>query len=154
MKLIIAAALTLMTTLAHADLKSDVAQIEATNKACSDKAISNNDMKQCAFSAQDAYDKLLNVTYKKIVAALKAAIPQEKKDGPTVGGKTYSEETLNRLVVSERAWVTFRDAQCSLESTEMLGGTGEGLIIGGCLGDQTKDRILSLDSILGSGVQQ
>ena len=110
-------------------------------------------MKQCTFAAADSYDQLLNQTYKKMVNDLKAAIPQEKKDGTMVGNQTYSEETGARLVTSECAWISDRDANCNLDATEMLGGTGEGLIYGGCQAEATKNRILDLDRMLGSGRQ-
>lgn len=86
-------------------------------------------MKMCAsVEFQDA-DAQLNMVYKEIVQSL-------KKDP----SDDYSKETLRRLVKAQKAWIAFRDAECDLQSTEMLGGTGEGLVALGCLGEMTKKR--------------
>lgn len=119
-------------------IKDRIAAIEATETKCLDTADSNNAMKQCAFSKHDEADALLNQVYKQIVTSLKAGAEQEKDLSDF---EKLSQETLNRLVASERAWITYRDTQCNYEGANMLNGSGEGLIIGGCLGSKTIGRI-------------
>lgn len=120
----------LLPATAHADVKSDLAAIEETFKSCTEADDTNTGMKQCAASARDEADALLNTTYKDFVSSL-----QESGD----------TETLSRLKAAQRAWITFRDAQCSLEAAQMLGGSGEGLLEISCLYEQTAARVKALD---------
>lgn len=63
------------------------------------------------------------------------------------------KEIINRVVKAQRAWIVLRDASCDVEGIEMLGGTGEGLLVGGCLGDMTRERveyIIKLQKTLGA----
>lgn len=126
---------------AHASVDS----IRADEQKCLDTAIANNDMKQCVFKAYDAADKELNVAYAEITKNLKSEVAKATKEA--TGDRSYDQEILNRLVKSERAWITFRDANCSLESTDMLFGSGEGLSMGGCLSRVTMDRITELQKM-------
>lgn len=49
-----------------------------------------------------------------------------------------------KLQSAQRAWITFRDADCDYHADEMRGGTGEGLIGLGCLVHMTQERIETL----------
>ena len=60
-----------------------------------------------------------------------------------------SAEILKRLVTAERAWIGFRDTSCNLESTSMLGGTGESNVYGDCLYRMTRQRVLDLKKVQG-----
>lgn len=131
----------LVPTMAFANSKQALADLDTTYKACMDKAESNADMKGCTFDAYQKADGLLNASYKSIVADLK------KASGDTDMDKSNAE-TLTRLVKSERAWVAFRDAECDFEGTEMLGGSGESLVVGGCLYDQTVQRVKSIEETI------
>jgi uncharacterized protein YecT (DUF1311 family) len=93
--------------------------------------------KQCNNEAYDKADAVLNVTYKSITAKLTApdADAYEKQD---------NAETLRRLKAAQIAWINLRDIQCELEGTAMLGGTGEGVVIGACLYMQTVERVRDL----------
>lgn len=119
-------------------VKGRLAAIESTSKKCFNKAVSNNDMKQCAFGESEQADKLLNEVYRQLVSSLKTEAEKEKN---LADYEKVSQETLNRLVASERAWIAYRDTQCSYAGTEMLNGSGEGLIVVGCLATKTQDRI-------------
>lgn len=134
---------------AHAGVKDDVASIEAVQKTCLDSATSNMAMKQCVFEAYTSMDDLLNVTYKVIVAKLEAQIPIDRRNG--LSDDQNSKEILRRLVASEVAWISYKEKQCQFEGTEMLGGTGEGLIVGSCLFNLTTERVLTIDRIAGFG---
>lgn len=114
--------------------KSEVSQ-------CLDNATSNNAMKQCVFAEYDRQDKKLNVEYQELMASLKKDDSEEGK------------EILNRVIKAERAWITLRDTSCAVEGIEMMNGSGEGLIVGGCLGKMTRERvvyIMGLQKSLGS----
>ena len=95
-------------------------------------------MKMCASVDFTNADAQLNLEYKKIVSKLKQDASDE-----------YNKETLKRLVKAQKAWISFRDAECDLQATEMLGGTGEGLVALGCLRDLTEKRTSELKSFFG-----
>lgn len=122
--------------LAQAQSNATTKQLDlviANEKVCMDKAQSNVDMKQCSWDAYGAADKILNKVYAQQVATLKT--PDDFGQNP---------EILRRLVVSERAWITFRDADCDYQGTSMIGGTGEGLVISECLVGKTISRVKDL----------
>ena len=60
-------------------------------------------------------DARLNSVYQAWTEALRHPKSDEAKD---------DAEILKRLVAAERAWIDFRDKDCNLQSTSMLGGTG------------------------------
>lgn len=114
--------------------KSEVSQ-------CLDNATSNNAMKQCVFAEYQRQDKKLNIEYQELMTTLKK---DESEDG---------KEIVNRVIKAERAWITLRDTSCAVEGVEMMNGSGEGLIVGGCLGKLTRERvvyIMGLQKSLGS----
>ncbi len=131
-KLILAMAL-LGASLAQAQTSvSKIDQISADFNKCGETAQSTYDMNMCADLAYKSADAELNRFYKATTASLmKSKSPDDK-------------EMLSRLVKSERAWVPFRDANCSLQGIEMLGGSGEGPVVGGCLVSETIKRVKEL----------
>jgi uncharacterized protein YecT (DUF1311 family) len=115
---------------ALADVTEDLAGVEQTYKACTEADDSNQAMIHCAAEARTEADAVLNETYQHIVAGLK-----------NIG----EDERFNRLKTAERAWITYRDAQCQLEGSEMLGGSGEPLLVAGCLYRLISERAKALD---------
>lgn len=115
------------------------AKVDAQN--CDD-ATSTAEINECIQNEYDAADKELNQVYKTIVASLKKDIKTgdefEKKD---------AKETLIRLITSQRTWIKYRLENCSLESIQMLGGSGEGTINGGCQVRMTKEKTQQLKEI-------
>lgn len=144
MKGIVSVAIFLVPAFAMADVSS----IRAQEKSCLDKARTNMAMEECEGDAWQAADQELNALYQKFVARLKDAAAKEQGVIPASEG---SAEVLKRLVASERAWITYRDANCSFEATEMLGGSGEGLSYSGCEVRTTLDRITELNNVLNAG---
>jgi uncharacterized protein YecT (DUF1311 family) len=94
----------------------------------------------CNEQAKSSADLVLNRIYGGWVAQLKHPAKNEVAD---------SAEILKRLIASERAWITYRDTSCNLESTSMLGGTGETNVYGHCLYVKTRQRVLDLQGIQG-----
>jgi uncharacterized protein YecT (DUF1311 family) len=119
---------------------ADINQIEKTFKECSDKAGSTMEMNICNNEAYSDADTELNAVYGYIRGGLESALKKDPKD-------EYSKETLRRLVAAQRSWITFRDADCSYAGTTMLGGSGEGVMIGGCLATMTIDRVKRLNDL-------
>jgi uncharacterized protein YecT (DUF1311 family) len=140
MKSVLMLALALLPALAHADATSELAQIDKSMQACIAKDESNMGMKMCTGEAYEAADKLLNRIYKNTTLELK------KKTGDKYADD-QNAETLKRLVAAQRAWIPFKDAQCELEGTSMLGGSGESLVIGGCMYQMTVDRVKAIAEV-------
>lgn len=95
---------------------------------------STYDMRLCIDAQLQKADKELNETYKRAQAAVK----QYDDSG----------EISKRLVTAEKAWMTFRDASCDLEGAQMLGGSGETVILLGCHLDKTQQRTKELNKII------
>jgi uncharacterized protein YecT (DUF1311 family) len=137
-------ALTLSSTSAIANVSSDLAAIDARYKACQASDTSNVGLKECTNTAYSEADKVLTKTYRSIQAGLKTTQPGDSEADD-------KKEEFKRLLVSERAWITYRDAECDLQGIEMLGGSGEGLVIGTCLYSLTAQRVKDLDDLFGDG---
>ena len=50
----------------------------------------------------------------------------------------------SQLLASERAWLAFRDAQCTLEGYDMRGGTAEAMVYSQCRARLTRERTVQL----------
>ncbi|ODT21142.1 MAG: urease-associated protein [Kaistia sp. SCN 65-12] len=103
---------------AHAAADCDNATDQATMNACADKALK-------------ASDAELNATYKKITHRL-AADP----------------DTTKLLVAAQRAWVSFRDAECTFASAGTSGGSAYPMVHAMCLDEQTRARTAALKALL------
>jgi uncharacterized protein YecT (DUF1311 family) len=132
----------LMCASASAQVPAELANIDAKLKTCLvtaggvTPAIDN-----CNEQAKSSADLILNRLYGDWVAQLKHPTKDEVAD---------SAEILKRLVASERAWISYRDTTCNLESISMLGGTGETNVYGHCLYVKTRQRVLDLQAVHGS----
>jgi uncharacterized protein YecT (DUF1311 family) len=142
MKRIIAFAslLAISSSPALSDVSSELAAIEVRLKTCIDKDSSDAAMKMCSNQAGKEADKLLNKVYQ---AALKSFKGSHAGQPPS----SDSRESSKRLMASERAWVAYRNADCSLQGVTMLGGTGESLVISDCFYLLTKNRVKDLDDL-------
>jgi uncharacterized protein YecT (DUF1311 family) len=127
---------------ASAQVLSEFAIIDAELKACFTKADGVTPaIDNCNEQAKTIADLILNRIYGDWVEQLKHPSKDEVAD---------SAEILKRLIASERAWISYRDTSCNLESISMLGGTGETNVYGHCLYIKTKQRVLDLQAIQGS----
>ena len=129
-KLILTIAI-LGSSFAHAD----IAVVEKAFNTCAEAAVSTMDSNICSSQAYQDADAELNMVFKKIKN-------QNAQDSET------SVEMNKRLVNAQRAWIAFRDADCELSGSSMLGGTGEGMIINGCLATTTIERVKNLSGYL------
>ncbi|MNG13789.1 hypothetical protein D3C84_974900 [compost metagenome] len=85
-------------------------------------------MNICAFQDYQRADARLNAAYKKQVATLDKA-------------------QLGRLRTAQRAWITFRDAQCRYEAGVYEGGSMAPLVHSSCLTKLTEQRTKDLISL-------
>ena len=84
-------------------------------------AQTNAEMKEEAAELLEESDKAMNAAYQQLL-------------------KILGDEGKKRLRDSQRAWLTFRDAQAGFDSHPMAGGTGEGLERLGSLNQLTEER--------------
>ncbi len=96
----------------------------APAKNC-DSEKSTNDTFQCLLAEGTRAD-----------AALKAAYTKAKASSDPVGA--------TKLKASEKAWLAFRTAQCTLQADEMRGGSEEKVINAGCYASMTEKRTADL----------
>ncbi|WP_379921679.1 lysozyme inhibitor LprI family protein [Erythrobacter sp. R86502] len=52
------------------------------------------------------------------------------------------------LLEAQRAWLTYRDAQCRLEGYSFLGGSAQPMIVAGCLAKITRQRTQELRDLV------
>jgi len=85
------------------------------------QAQTNAEMREEAAELLAGSDKAMNAAYQQLL-------------------KILGDEGKKRLRDSQRAWLTFRDAQAGFDSHHMAGGTGEGLERLGSLNQLTEER--------------
>jgi len=90
--------------------------------------VTQTDMNICAFQDYQRADARLNAAYKKRVA-------------------TLDKVQLDRLRTAQRAWITFRDAQCRYEAGVYEGGSMAPLVHSSCLTKLTEQRTKDLISL-------
>ena len=96
----------------------------AAKDAC-DNAVSQNEMSACAEDEFDRTDKVLNKVYQDTLKGL-------------------DDHGRDLLKKSERAWVVFRDAECTYQNESNEGGSIYPMVYAGCQTTLTKDRIKQL----------
>jgi uncharacterized protein YecT (DUF1311 family) len=97
---------------------------------CND-APTQAEMTECAAKAYEQSDHKLNEAYRKITSRL-ADLPEVKTS----------------LTKAQRAWISFRDAQCEFTNAQAGGGTLYATLINQCLTDMTNQRVEALETFL------
>ncbi len=116
---------------------SEFAAVDARLKACVDRDSSNAHQEACLSVVQPIVDTRLNSVYQAWTQELKHPKPTDAKD---------DVEVLKRLITAERTWITFRDEECSLQSTSALNGTSESVVFSDCKYAMTKARVEALST--------
>lgn len=115
---------------------------DAPEAAANECEGSTAEIHECIGAKLAIANQELNTVYQALRTRLqsqqKSADADERKD---------ADEIETRLVKAQRAWITFRDADCDLEGTQMLNGTGEGPIIHGCRMRHTEERVKFLKNL-------
>ncbi len=98
-------------------------------------ALTQADMNYCAYQSYLRADEDLNLAYG---LAMEAAREMDRylKDGDVPAAKLLKE--------AQRAWITFRDKACEVESTLFRGGSMQPLIHSSCLERETRNRTEAL----------
>ena len=96
-----------------------------------DNANDQATMNQCAAQQHAAADTELNALYQQISMRLKGQ-PDRKK----------------LLVETQRAWIAFRDAECTFSASGVEGGSLFPLVYSNCTTDLTKARVQTFKNYL------
>ena len=107
-----------------------------------DNAQVQMEMTYCAEQGFIAADKLLNAQYKKTRDLMRG------RDADADPSTTGAEKAL---VAAQRAWVTYRDAQCASYGFQARGGSMEPMLIYGCQADLTAKRTEELKELTVEG---
>lgn len=59
-----------------------------------------------------------------------------------------SESEVKALLASQKAWITYRDLECKLESMGNKGGSMYSMVFASCMTNMTRKRIIELNEIL------
>jgi uncharacterized protein YecT (DUF1311 family) len=111
---------------------------QAREHNCSD-AQNQMDMNFCAEIDFERADAELNRVYRDAIAGAR----QEDREIDRASDQRATAEAVLRE--AQRAWVTFRDAQCTYERYgEARGGSMEPMVYGGCRARLTRERIAQL----------
>lgn len=99
----------------------------------------------CAANAAEAADHELNLVWKRVTAEMK------RRDAEI--DRSYDKQPgfFDTLLAGQRAWLTYRDKQCLVESFEMRGGSGAPLLYSGCFHELTRARIAQLNALIQTG---
>lgn len=98
---------------------------------CSDAQGGQAGLDECADNSFKKADAELNKLYKEIEARL--------KDDP---------DTTKLLVTAQRAWIAYRDAECTFQSSGAVGGSIYPMTYSMCLDGQTQSRIQDFQNYL------
>ncbi len=98
---------------------------------CLDKATTQVELNGCAGKALEAADAALNEAYQAILKRL---------------GDDAEKRKL--LVGAEKAWLSFRDAECAFSSSSSVGGSIHPMIFAECLTTVTEKRLADLTAYL------
>lgn len=89
-------------------------------------------MSECLVAETQAWDAQLNALWPEVTAMAKALDAEER------GGGTPNQDAL---LAAQRAWIAFRDAECSWAWQRWSQGTIRTLIAGSCQRDLTASRV-------------
>ncbi|MFJ3461218.1 lysozyme inhibitor LprI family protein [Achromobacter spanius] len=96
-----------------------------------DQASTQTDMNLCADQAYRKSDADLNAAYKEVTGRLK-----DNKDA------------LTQLQSAQKAWLFFRDAECTFSSAGVTGGSAYPMVLSMCLDKLTQARTKELRAYL------
>lgn len=96
-----------------------------------DQASTQTDMNLCADQAYRKSDAELNAAYKEAMTRLK-----DRKDAAT------------QLEAAQKAWLFFRDAECTFSSGGLTGGSAYPMALSMCLDELTQARTKQLRAYL------
>ena len=98
-------------------------------------AMSTPEMNECAAIEQKAVEVKLNQVYRRVIDSL--------------GANKDSAAAKEKLVLAQRAWVKFREADCDAVYENWAGGTIRTIMYIGCMRQHAEQRIKDLEGFQG-----
>ncbi|MBL7542876.1 MAG: DUF1311 domain-containing protein [Bdellovibrionaceae bacterium] len=98
-----------------------------------ENALSQLEINICAHSAYQKQNEQLNSVYKALITKVR-----DNED------KKSASEKVKALRKAQRAWITFRDAECELDTIDSIGGSIYSAEMSSCLSSLTALRIEAL----------
>lgn len=95
-------------------------------------------MSQCTFSEAEGWDVLLNREYQTARAFAQNLDADDKVDFPTYAVRA------DKLLAAQRAWITFRDANCASDYAIWGAGTMRQIMGASCHLQMTAERAIAL----------
>ncbi|MBX3561107.1 MAG: DUF1311 domain-containing protein [Sphingomonas sp.] len=102
--------------------------------------VTQADMNRCAALEFAASDAQLNAAWPGVLAYARA---QDQANRTT----DNRQGAAARLLQAQRAWITFRDAHCTVESYQARGGSMEPLLYNTCRAHLTRQRVAQLHAL-------
>lgn len=99
----------------------------------------------CAANAAQSTDAEMNAQWKLTAAEMK------RRDREIDRSHDRQPGFFDTLLAGQRAWLTYRDRQCLVESFEMRGGSAAPGILSGCMERLTRERLQQLKSLTETG---
>src|SRR5215467_3828809 len=118
----------LVVALGGAALLASSSAASAADASCKNPK-TQPELSACAGKDAQAADAELNRVYGQLIAR-------------------YDEPNRNALVLAERAWIIYRDAECSYETALSVGGTIHPMMVALCLTGKAKARTKELNDQL------
>ncbi len=101
---------------------------------CGD-AVTQLDLNQCAAADYEAADVELNRVWRRA---------QSRARELDAGLEDRWKGAEKALLAAQRAWITYRDAHCTLAGFDARGGSMESMLVSGCLAETTRLRTRQL----------
>jgi len=101
----------------------------AQAKDCAN-ATTQLDMNVCAAAAQKSADQQLNKTYNTLIARI------------------ADQDAIALLRNAEKAWLAYRDQECTFETSMTVGGSVHPMMVAQCLEAKTRARTQELQQLL------
>jgi uncharacterized protein YecT (DUF1311 family) len=118
-------------------------EIQAENSSQPCDVAGASSLAECLTDMQAREDKHLNTIYSLIMKMLEAG---------AVDPTAFFSDKQKDLVVAERAWIRFRDAQCTAEADMLSQASASGtvMVLGQCTLKMTRQRIAYLRDVASS----
>ena len=100
-------------------------------------------MTMCEGALSQQADATMNAVWKRLLPAMRK-LDQDPDFGKAQPGPGYAAS----LLAAQRAWLTWREAECGIESYEWRGGTVQPFAENVCRAKVTQDRIRQLRYML------
>lgn len=112
----------------------------ALTQSCGSSGV-QSELNACAARDYEAADQAMNAQWRVTLARLRA---DDRRDGPD----RFGPPTADALLKSQRAWLAYRDAECSLAGEQARGGSMQPMLVSGCLATLTTERTKALKQVI------